>query len=129
MKKKWLLIPLLLIIVAIIWYVSSTQWTRDLSLRYFGYLSPSETYARNSGHCYEMTNNTRHTLKDVIVVIEVEYYNGSFKYEDWFAHSIPPGQAVAYKLRDDDYKKAAEKQGISLIYGGNPEIVKIKYSK
>ena len=128
MKKKiWILIPLLVIIVAVVWYVSSTQWTRDFDLRYVEYVSDWET--GNSYRIYEITNNTNRTLKNVRVVISVEYYNGEFKYEDIVDSRIRPGETVEYKLYSEDYKKAAEEQGKHLIYGGTPEIVKIKYSK
>ena len=125
--KKWLIIPVLVIIVAVIWYVSSTQWTRDFDLKYVDYVSDWET--GNSYRIYEITNNTHRTLKDVSVVISVEYYNGEFAYEDKVAYSIHPGETVEYKLYSKDYEKAAEEQGKHLIYGGTPEIVKIKYSK
>lgn len=127
-KKMWLLlIPLLVIIVAVIWYVSSTQWTRDFDIKYVDYVSDWET--GNSYRIYEITNNTNRTLKDVSVVIEVEYYNGEFKYEDLVAYSIHPGETLEYRLYTEDYKNAAEEQGKFLIYGGTPEIVKINYSK
>ena len=126
-NKKWLLIPLLVAIVAVIWYVSSTQWTRDFDLKYVDYVSDWET--GNSYRIYEITNNTHRTLKDVSVVIEVEYYNGEFKYEDSAASRIRPGETVEYVLYDKDYEEAAEEQGKFLIYGGTPEIVEIKYSK
>ena len=128
MKKKiWLLIPLLVIIVAVVWYVSSTQWTRDFDLEYVDYVSDWES--GNSYIVYEITNNTNRTLKNVSVVIEVEYYNGEFKYEDSVASRIRPGETVEYVLYDEDYEEAAEEQDIFLIYGGTPEIVKIEYSK
>ena len=126
-KKMWILIPVLVIIVAVIWYVSSTQWTRDFDLKYVDYVSDWET--GNSYRIYEITNNTHRTLKDVSVVIEVEYYNGEFKYEALVARSIHPGETVEYVLYDKDCEDAAEEQGKHLIYGGTPEIVKIKYSK
>lgn len=126
-RKKLLFIPLLVIIVAVIWYISSTQWTRDFDLKYVDYVSDWET--GNSYRIYEITNNTHSTLKDVSVVVEVEYYNGTFKYEDSVASRIRPGETVEYVLYDKDYEDAAEKQGKHLIYGGTPEIVKIKYSK
>lgn len=126
-KKMWLLIPLVVILIAVIWYISSTQWTRDFDLKYVEYVSDWET--GNSYRIYEITNNTNHTLEDVSVIIEVEYYNGKFKYEDKVAGRIHPGETVEYVLYDKDYEKAAEKQGKYLIYGGTPEIVKIKYSK
>lgn len=129
MKKHWLLIPLLLSIVAVIWYVSSTQWTRDFDIRYVDNVNAWETDDGGSYSIYEITNNTNRTLKDVSVVISVEYYNGKFKYEDKVAYSIHPGETVEYKLSDKDYEEAAEEQGKFLIYGGTPEIVKIKYSK
>lgn len=127
MKKiKWLLIPLVVIIVAVIWYVSSTQWTRDLSVQFDGYNS-------KSGHCYKINNNTNRTLEDLTLVIEVEYYNDdgdncSFKYE---RRSLPiffPGKPFACHLTNEELKEEAEKQGISTD-GGIPKIVKIKYSK
>lgn len=126
-KKMWILISVLVVIVAVIWYSSSTQWTRDFDLKYVDYVSDWET--GNSYRIYEITNNTHHTLTDVSVVIEVEYYNGEFKYEDSVASRIRPGETVEYVLYDEDYEKAAEEQGKFLIYGGTPEIVKIKYSK
>ena len=128
MKKKiWILIPVLVVIVAVIWYISSTQWTRDLDLKYIDYVSDLET--GNSYRIYEITNNTHRTLKDVTVVIEVEYYNGKFKYEDSVMYSIHPGETVEYRLYSNDYKEAGEEQGKYLVSGGTPEIVKIKYSK
>jgi hypothetical protein len=128
-KKKWLLIPLVVILIAVIWYISSTQWTRDFDLKYVDHVNVWETDSGDSYRIYEITNNTNRTLKDVSVVISVEYYNGKFEYEDKVVYSIHPGETVEYELYDDDYKKAAEEQGKSLIYGGTPEIVKIKYSK
>ena len=130
MKKKiWILIPVLVVIVAVIWYVSSTQWTRDFNLKYVDRVNVWETDTGDSYEIYEITNNTNRTLRDVSVVIEVEYYNGKFKYEDSVAYSIHPGETVEYVLHAKDYKEAAEEQGKHLIYGGTPEIVKIKYSK
>ena len=128
-NKKWLIILLLISIVVVIWYVSSTQWTRDFDIKYVGNVNVWETDDGSSYTIYEITNNTHRTLKDVSVVISVKYYNGKYKYEDSVAYSIHPGETVEYILSDDDYKKAAEEQGIFLIYGGTPEIVKIKYSK
>ena len=129
MKKKWLLIPLLAMIVAVIWYVSSTQWTRDFDIRYVDNVNVWKTDDGNSYSIYDITNNTHRTLKDVSVVIEVTYYNGKFKYEDKVVSIIHPGETVEYVLYDEDYKEAAEEQDVFLIYGGTPEIVKIKYSK
>ena len=128
-KKKWLLVPVLVIIVAVIWYVSSTQWTREFDLKYVDYVNVWETDNGDSYSIYEITNNTSRTLKDVSVVISVEYYNGKFKYEDSVISIIHPGETVEYELHADDYKEAAEEQGKHLIYGGTPEIIKIKYSK
>ena len=128
-NKKWLLIPLLAIIVAVVWYVSSTQWTRDFDLKYVDNVNVWETDKWDSYSIYEIRNNTSRTLKDVSVVISVEYYNGKFKYEDSVISIIHPGEIVEYVLYDEDYEKAAEEQGKYLIYGGTPEIVKIKYSK
>ena len=69
MKKKiLLLIPLLIIIVAVIWYVSSTQWTRDFDLKYVDLVNVWETDSGDSYYIYEITNNTHRTLKDVSVV-------------------------------------------------------------
>lgn len=128
MKKKYLfIIPLLMVVVAVVWYISSTQWTRDFDLKYVDYVSDWET--GNSYCIYEITNNTNRTLKDVSVVIEVEYYNGTFKYEDSVVSIMHPGETIEYRLYSNDYEKAAEEQGVFLIYGGNPEIVKIKYSR
>ena len=130
-NKKWIVILLLVIIVAVIWYVSSTQWTRDFDIKYVDYVSSWEkgNLGGDSYYIYEITNNTHRTLRKVSVVIEVEYYNGKFKYEDSVTSIIHPGETVEYKLRDDDYKEAAEEQGKHLIFGGTPEIVKIKYSR
>ena len=59
-KKWWPLIPLLIIIVAVIWYVSSTQWTRDFDIQYVGYVSESEkgNYSGSSYKVYEITLRT-----------------------------------------------------------------------
>lgn len=130
MKKKiWILIPLMVIIVGVVWYVSSTQWTRDFDLKYVDNVNVWETDDGDSYSIYEITNNTHRTLEDVSIVISVEYYNGEFKYEDKVAHSIHPGETIEYRLCKKDYEKAAEEQGKFLIYGGSPEIVRIKYSK
>lgn len=130
MKKKiLLLIPLLVAIVVVIWYASSTQWTRDFDLKYVDHVNVWETDNEDSYYIYEITNNTHRTLRNVSVVIEVEYYNGKFKYEDSVISIIHPGETVEYRLYSEDYKEAAEEQGKFLIYGGTPEIVKIKYSK
>ena len=127
-KKKWLLVPLLAIIVAAVWYVSSTQWTRDFDLKYVDYVSDRET--GNSYHIYEITNNTHRTLKDVTVVIEVEdILPGDWKYEDKVASSIRPGETVEYKLYSKDCEKAAEELGEQASFVTSLEIVKIKYSK
>ena len=127
-KMKWLLIPVLVIIVAVIWYVSSTQWTRDFDLKYVDYVSDWET--GNSYRIYEITNNTHHTLKDVTVVIEVEdILPGDWKYEDKVASSIKAGETVEYKLYSKDCEKAAEELGEQASFVTSLEIVKIKYSK
>ena len=131
MKKKiWLLIPLLVIIVVVIWYVSSTQWTRDFDLRYVDYVGESEkgNYSGSSYRIYEITNNTHRTLKNVSVVISVEDFFVDFKYEDTVAYSIHPGETVEYRLYDKDYEKATEERGEQLAWGTSVEIVKIKYS-
>lgn len=130
MKKKiWLFIPLLVAIVVVIWYGSATQWTRDFDLKYVDQVNVWETDGGDSYSIYEITNNTHRTLRNVSVVIEVEYFNGKFKYEDSVISIIHPGETVEYRLYSEDYKEAAEEQDIFLIYGGTPEIVKIKYSK
>ena len=132
MKKKILLfLPLLVAIVVVIWYASATQWTRDFDLNYVDHVSIWET-GNNSGDSYsiyEITNNTHRTFRNVSVVIEVEYFNGKFKYEDSVISIIHPGETVEYRLYSEDYKEAAEEQGKYLIYGGTPEIIRIKYSK
>jgi hypothetical protein len=127
MKKKiWLLIPLLVIIIAVIWYVSSTQWTRDFDLKYVDYVSDWEN--GNSYRIYEITNNTHRTFKDVSVVISVEDFFVDFKYEDKVAYSIHPGETVEFRLYDTDPEKAAEERGEQLAWATSVEIVKIKYS-
>ena len=134
MKRiKWLLIPLLVITVAVIWYVSSTQWTRDFDLRYVGYVSESErgNHSGSSYHLYEITNNTDRTLKDVSVVILVDGIVEDFEYEDSVSYRIKPGETVEYKLYAKDYKKVAEERGIKLgfLSVSSVDIVKIKYSR
>lgn len=133
MKKKiWLLIPLLLIIVAVIWYVSSTQWTRDFDIKYVGYVADTDkgNYSGSSYEIYEITNNTKRTLKNVYVVILIEdsIFEEEWRYEDWVASSIRPGETVVYKLYEKDCKKALEELGEDPLYFDS-EIVKIKYSK
>jgi hypothetical protein len=130
-KKKWLLIPLVVILIAVIWYVSSTQWTRDFDLRYVEYVSSLEAgnYSGGPHRIYEITNNTHRTLKDVSVVISVENFFGKIKYEDSVAHDIQPGETVEYKLYEKDWKKAVEEQGKQVGWDNSIEIVKIKYSK
>ena len=132
MKKKiLLLLPLLVAIVAVIWYISSTQWTRDFDLQYVDYVSDWEpgNYSGKSYRIYEITNNTHRTLKDVSVVISVEGFDTKFRYEDKVAYRIRPGETVEYRLYSDDYKKAAEEQGETIIILDSVDIVKIKYSK
>ena len=132
LKKKWLLIPLLIIIVAVIWYVSSTQWTRDFDLKYVDYVGASEkgNLSGSSYYLYEITNNTHHTLKDVSVVILVEdVIPGDWEYEDHVVHSIKPGETVEYRLYMKDCEKAAEELGEQAYMVTSLEIVKIKYSK
>jgi hypothetical protein len=133
MKKKiWLLVPLMVIIVAVLWYVSSTQWTRDFDLRYVEYVSKGSLTESSdySYYLYEITNNTHHTLKDVSVVILVEdILPGDWKYEDSVASRIKPGETVEYKLFNKDYKEAAEELGEQAYMVTSVEIVKIKYSK
>ena len=131
MKKKiWLLIPLLVIIVAVIWYVSSTQWTRDFDIRYVefvnkGSLTESSDY---SYYLYEITNNTNRTLKDVTAVILVDDVTGTWKYEASISYSIKAGETIEYRLYTKDYKKAAEERGKTIVWA-TVDIVKIKYSK
>ena len=129
MKKKiWLIIPLVVIVVAVIWYIFSTQWTRDFDLKYVDYVSDWET--GNSYSIYEITNNTHHTLKDVTVVIKVEdILPGDCKYEDKVSSSIKAGETVEYKLYSKDCEKAAEELGEQASFVTSLEIVKIKYSK
>ena len=130
-KKTWLIVPLLVIIVAVIWYVSATQWTRDLDLRYVDYVSDWEkgNHSGKSYELYEITNTTKHTLRGVYVVISVDAYIDSFKYEDYVAYSIHPGETVEYRLYNGDYEEAAEEQGKSPFLIHSIDIVKIKYSK
>ena len=133
MKKKiWLLIPLLAAIVAVIWYISPTQWTRDFDLKYVEYvnkggLTESSDY---SYYLYEITNTTNRTLKDISVVISIDNPGSSdWTYEDSVAHRIRPGETVEYKLFVTDYKKAAEELNEPIIGFIEVDIVKIKYSK
>ena len=133
MKKKiWLLIPVLVIIVAVIWYVSSTQWTRDFDLRYVDYVGESEkgNYSGSSYSIYEITNNTNRTLKNVSVVILIEddILEREWKFDDKAASSIRPGETVVYKLYRKDCEKFLEELGKDPLFY-NVEIVKIKYSK
>ena len=131
MKKKiWFLIPLVVIIVAVIWYVSSTQWTRDFSLRYVGLVLESErgNYSGQSYTLYEITNNTNRTLKDVSVVVFVDNFYGDFKYEDRVDSSIKPGETVEYRLYENDYESEASARGVDLFLP-SIDIVKIKYSR
>ncbi len=131
-KKTWLLVPLLVIIVAVIWYVSSTQWTRDFDIRYVDYVGESEkgNYSGSSYEIYEITNNTKRTLKDISVVILVEdsISEKSWEIEDNVASSIRPGETIVYKLYRKDCEKASEELGKYPLYF-NAEIVKIKYSR
>lgn len=130
--KKWLIIPVLVIIVAVIWYVSSTQWTRDFDIKYVGYVAEYEkgNYSGSSYEIYEITNNTNRTLKDVYVVILIEdaIIDRDWEYEDKVASSIRPGETVEYKLYQKDCEKALEELGKDPLYF-DAEIVKIKYSK
>ena len=131
-KKVWLLIPLVVIIVAVIWYVSATQWTRDFDIKYVGYVGESEkgNYSGSSYEIYEITNKTKRTLKDVSVVILIEdvIFEKSWKIEDEVKSSIRPGETVTYKLYRKDCEKASAKLGKDPLYF-DAEIVKIKYSK
>ncbi len=133
MKKKiWLLALLAVIIVAVIWYVSSTQWTRDFDIKYIDYVGESEkgNYSGSSYEIYEITNKTKRTLKDVSVVILIEdaIFEKSWKIEDEVASSIRPGETVTYKLYRKYCEKASAKLGEDPLYF-DAEIVKIKYSK
>ena len=131
-KKMWLLIPVLVVIVAVIWYVSSTQWTRDFDLRYVDYVDESEkgNYSGSSYSIYEITNNTNRTLKNVSVVILIEddILEREWKFDDKAASSIRPGETVVYKLYRKDCEKFLEELGKDPLFY-NVEIVKIKYSK
>ena len=131
-KKRWLLIPLLLIIVAIIWCVSSTQWTRDFDLKYVGYVGENDkgNHSGSSYSVYEITNTTHRTLKDVSVVILIkdDIFDDEWKYEDDVTSSIRPGETVVYKLYRKDYKKVLEELGEDPLFF-DVEIVKIKYSR
>lgn len=130
-KKVWLLIPLAVILIAVVLYVSSTQWTRDFDLRYVDYVGESEAgnHSGSAYYIYEITNNTHRTLKNVSVVISVEdVLPGDWKYEDSVASSIKPGETVEYRLYDKDIEEAAEELGEQACFASG-EIVKIKYSK
>ena len=130
--KVWFLIPLVAILIAGGWYVSSTQWTRDFDLKYVDYVGESEAgnYSGSAYYLYEITNDTHHTLKNVSVVISVEdILPGDWKYEDYVVSSIRPGETVEYRLYRNDCEEAAEKQGESAYMVTSLEIVKIKYSK
>ncbi len=132
MKKKiWFIIPLLVVVVAVVWYVSSTQWTRDFELRYVDFVGERETgnLSGSSYYLYEITNNTNRTLKDVSVVIFVDDVGKDFEYEDLVTYSIKPGETIKYKLYTKDYQKAAEEQGEILAGVSSVDIVKIKYSR
>ena len=130
--KVWCLIPLVAILIAGGWYVSSTQWTRDFDLKYVDYVGESEAgnYSGSAYYLYEITNDTHHTLKNVSVVVSVEdILPGDWKYEDYVVSSIRPGETVEYRLYRNDCEEAAEKQGESAYMVTSLEIVKIKYSK
>lgn len=128
-NKKWLIIPLLIIIVVVIWYVSSTQWTRDFDLKYVDYVSSWETgnHSGDSYSIYEITNNTHRTLRDVTVVILIKdvVLDKEWKHEDKVASSLRPGETVEYKLYRN---KVLEELGEDPLYS-DMEIVKIKYSR
>lgn len=137
MNKKWFLIPLavmlIVMVLVVVWYVSSTQWTRDFDLRYVDYVSESErgNLSGSSYYLYEITNNTNRTLKDVSVVILVDGIVEDFEYEDSVSYRIKPGETVEYRLYAKDYEKVAEERGIELgfLSVSSVDIVKIKYSK
>lgn len=130
-KKYWFIIPLVVVVVAVIWYISSTQWTRDFDLRYVEFVSiGNRTGGTDYSHyLYEITNNTNRTLKDVSVVIFVDDVGKDFEYEDFVTYSIKPGETIEYKLYTKDYQKAAEEQGEILAWVSSVDIVKIKYSR
>ena len=130
-NKKWFIIPVLAIVVAVIWYVSSTQWTRDFDLRYVDYVGEFDkgNYSGSSYRIYEITNNTHRTLKDVSVVISVENFFGKIKYEDTVTYDIQPGETVEYILYTKEWKEALEEQGEQIGWDNEVEIVKIKYSR
>lgn len=132
-KKYWFIIPLVVVVVAVVWYVSSTQWTRDFDIRYVDYVSESEkgNLSGSSYYLYEITNNTNRTLKDVSVVILVDKIGEEFEYEDSVSYRIKPGETVEYKLFSKDYEKVAEERGITLgfLSVSSVDIVKIKYSR
>lgn len=134
-NKKGLILLLAVIIVAIIaaviWYVSSTQWTRDFDLRYVEYVSDWETgnYSGKSYELYEITNKTNHTLKEVSVVISVDAFSDGFEYEDYVAYSVHPGETVEYRLYSGGYEEAAEEQGKTPNIIHSVDIVRIEYSR
>lgn len=130
--KILLFVSLLVVIVAVIWCVSSTQWARDFDLKYVGYVGESEkgNYSGSSYEIYEITNNTNRTLRDVCVVIEVEdaISEKSWKIEDNVVSRIKPGETVVYKLYRKDCEEASKELGKHPLYY-DVEIVKIKYSR
>lgn len=132
-KTKILLVVLLLaLIVAVVWYVSSTRWTRDFDIKYVGYVGESEkgNYSGSSYDIYEITNNTNRTLRDVRVVIKIEdaISEKSWKFEDKVVSSIKPGETVVYKLYRKDCEKASAELGKNPLFFDD-EIVRIKYSR
>lgn len=131
-KKLWFIIPLLVIIVAVIWYVSSTQWERDFDLKYVDYVGESEkgNYSGSEYSIYEITNNTNSTLKNVSVVILIEdvVLEKEWTFDDKVTSSIKPGETVVYKLYQKDCKKFLEELGKDPLFY-NVEIVKIKCSR
>lgn len=134
-NKKWFIIPILAIIVAVIvavaWYASSTKWTRDFEIKYveFVNLGRYTTGTDYSHYTYEITNNTHHTLKDVWAVIQVDTYGDDFEYRDFVSYSIKAGETVTYKVYVKDYTAKANDLGIDLGYKPSVDIVKIEYSK
>ncbi len=131
-NKKWFIIPVLAIIVAVVWYISSTQWTRDFDIKYVDYvdkgsLTQSSDY---SYYLYEITNTTNRTLEDISVVISIDNTGPSdWTYEASVARRIRPGETVEYKLFVKDYKKVAEELNEPIIGFIEVDIVKIKYSR
>lgn len=97
----------------------NVRWKYELDVRYLGY--------EDGVRAYEITNNSKRILKDVVVTFEVDgILNLDFDFE-YPVGRIEVGETITVKLRHETLKEVAAERDYDLVVMKGVGIAKIKY--